>query len=499
MTARVDSGGPTAEGRPPRAVSVVIFGASGDLTRRKLLPALYNNFRKGRLPEQFRIVGAARRPYSTERFRDLMRQGVKEFSPGSFNEETWAAFEPHIAYTEVDLDQPADFARLEQTLRDLEGGPAGRVYYLATAPEYYGSTATALGEAGSANEDEGFRRLVVEKPYGTDGGSARALDEQIHRHWRERQVYRIDHYLGKETAQNILFLRFANTIFEPIWNRNYVNNVQVTVAETVDVDHRAGYYDQSGVVRDMFQNHLLQLLSLVAMEPPASFNADAVRNEKVKLLTAIRPIAPGDTVRGQYEGYTKVEGVAPRSKTATFAAMRLNIDNWRWRGVPFYLRSGKALARRTTEIVIQFHRPPHVLFDPGGERELTPNLLTLNVQPHEGMHLTFQAKVPGAAIETRAVDMSFHYEDGFEGVELPEAYERLLLDAILGDAALFARSDEIERAWALIDPVLAAWEETNTPRLQAYARGSWGPARSDLLLAREGRRWWATSHEAAGT
>ncbi|OAI40942.1 hypothetical protein AYO38_00745 [bacterium SCGC AG-212-C10] len=470
-------------------VTVVIFGASGDLTHRKLVPALYNDFRKGLLPKHFNIVGAARRPYDPEMFRELMRTAVQENTP-SFDDGKWREFAAKMTYLRIDLSKPEDFKHLEKDLRNIEGGPAGRVYYLATSPDLYGSTAEYLGENGSADETEGFRRLVVEKPFGVSGESADALNAQIQAFWFERQVYRIDHYLGKETAQNILFLRFANTIFEPIWNRNYVSNVQITVAETVSADERADYYDQSGVVRDMFQNHLLQLLALVSMEPPSSFNADSVRNEKVKVLSAIRTIDPGQTVRGQYAGYTKAKGVAARSKTPTFAAMRLHIDNWRWQDVPFYLRSGKTLPQKTSEIVIEFNRPPHVMFSlPEGKR-LTPNVLTLSIQPDEGMHLSFEAKSPGSPQETRSVDMEFHYSDSFDGVELPEAYERLLLDAIAGDASLFARSDEIERAWDLFDPLLERWAKRGAAAPERYERGTWGPAAADELLAKGGHEWW---------
>jgi glucose-6-phosphate 1-dehydrogenase len=339
-----------------------------------------------------------------------------------------------------------------------------------------------------ADEREGWRRVVVEKPFGSDLASAQALNHAIHAVFAEHQVYRIDHYLGKETAQNILFFRFANTIFEPVWNRRYVDHVQITVSETVDVGYRAGYYDQAGVWRDIFQNHLLQLLALVGMEPPASFDADLVRNEKAKVLSAIRPIPLEDTVSAQYQGYCDLEGVAPDSRTPTYAALRLFIANWRWQGVPFYLRSGKALAGKTTEIVIRFQCPPHVMFDLPADHELTPNILSLCIQPDEGIHLKFQAKVPGSDQEMRSVDMDFHYRSSFGG-ELPDAYERLLLDALEGDAALFARSDEIELAWRLIDPVVEGWEAPDAPPLPTYAPGGWGPAEADELLARDGHHW----------
>ncbi len=475
-------------------ITIVIFGATGDLTERKLIPALFSSFCKGRLPA-FNIVGFARRDWTHDYFRQHLLAGMNAFAVDAFDEADWQTFQSRIWYFRGDLATAVDFENLRAYLGNLEDGPTNRLYYLATAPNFFVPIIKNLGNAGLAREpDSGWRHVVIEKPFGHNLASAQELNEAVHGVFRERQIYRIDHYLGKETAQNILYFRFANTIFEPIWNRNYIDNVQITVAESVDVGHRAGYYDQAGVMRDMFQNHLMQLLSLVAIEPPASFAADAVRNEKVKLLNSVRPIALADTVRAQYVGYRTAEGVAEGSQTATYAALKLYVDNWRWQGVPFYLRSGKALPRKNSEIVVQFKKPPHLMFEGLDDGDFTSNIMSICIQPDEGIHLKFEAKVPDERV-TQSVDMEFHYQSSFKGNSLPDAYERLLLDAIRGDASLFTRSDGIEAAWQLIDPVLMGWETEGAPAMVDYEPGSSGPVEADELLARDGRVWRQGCHQ----
>ena len=474
-------------------VSIVIFGASGDLTQRKLIPSLFNLYRKERMPKQFRVIGYGNTAFTDEQFRAHLKQGMEEFASYEYTEEEWDKFASNLAYQQGRYTDLADFKKLGTLLKNGENGDWNRIYYMATPPGVFPNIVDLLGLTDQLGEQNGWRRVVIEKPFGTDLESARSLNQQIHKALHERQVYRIDHYLGKETVQNILVSRFANTIFEPLWNRNYINHVEITVAEQVGVEHRARFYDQVGVLRDMFQNHLLQLVSLVAMEPPVSFDATALRNEKVKVLSAIQPMTadevPDKTVRAQYKGYREEKGVDPNSITPTYAAVRLQIDNWRWQGVPFYLRSGKCLKEKLSQITIEFKEPPHLLF-PKAKEHLTPNMLVLYLQPDEGIHLRFEAKVPDTGSQMRSVDMEFHYADSFGKTAIPEAYERLLLDVLSGDASLFTRADEVETAWALIDPILQVWEDPSGKQpLAFYEPNSWGPSEADELLAREGRKW----------
>jgi glucose-6-phosphate 1-dehydrogenase len=478
------------------AHTFIIFGASGDLTGRKLIPALYQLSRKRRLPADTRIVGFSRTPYTHEAWRSELAESVAKFTGNDFKQEVWADFSQRIFYHAGDIGKPEDFDALKKVLDDLEQDPEStRIYYLATAPQFYAPAIEQLGRSGLAKENSCRRRVIIEKPFGTDLESAKKLNAAVHAVFNERQVYRIDHYLGKETVQNLLVLRFANTIFEPIWNRNYIDHVQITVAEEVDVGNRAGYYDKAGVLRDMFQNHLLQLLMVTAMESPVRYEADAIRDEKVKVLRAIRPMTPPqvreDTVRGQYRGYLSHKGVAPGSRTATFAAIKLEIDNWRWHGVPFYLRSGKVMSCRTTQLVVQFREPPFMLFADGPRTVSESNRLVIQVQPAEGIQLHFETKVPDAGMKLRQTDLEFSYQREFRGA-IPEAYERLLLDALEGDASLFARADEVEAAWSICDPILSEWAKSDKPELHVYEPGYWGPFECNEWMVHQGREWFDT-------
>ena len=483
--------------RRPDPCLLVIFGASGDLTSKKLIPALYSLAYRGLLPERFGIVGAARSEESDDAFRERMKQAVSEHARDPFKQEVWDELAKGLRYVTLDFADARGEDALRDTLNELDselGTLGNRVYYFAVPPSAIGTLVEEIAERRAA---EGWLRLIIEKPFGHDLSSARVLTAEIQEHFTESEVFRIDHYLGKETVQNMLALRFSNGIFEPIWNRQFIDHVQITVAESIGIEGRAGYYEQAGAIRDIFQNHLLQLVAITAMEPPIDFTADSVRNEKVKVLKAIHTPGPKHVVRGQYgrgfvEGqevvaYREEDGVAPGSMTDTFVAAKLFVDNWRWADTPFYVRMGKRLARRETTIAIQFKRAPHPPFEDGSSETLRPNVLLIHVQPNEGVSLAIGAKVPGQGMAIRTVHMDFLYGGAFrEG--LPDAYERLILDAMLGDATLFTRSDEIEEQWALVDAIVAFWQR-DRPAFPNYPAGTWGPAASDELLHRDGRSW----------
>jgi glucose-6-phosphate 1-dehydrogenase len=486
---------------------VVIFGASGDLARRKLLPALYRLVQERLLPAEFAIIGLARTEMSSEEFRARMKEAVEEFSEaGRVDEEVWNSFAQGLHYLTADINNPEDYERLSQVLTqvDVERGTQGnRLFYLSVAPKFYSEAVKQLGQHGLAKpKDKGWVRVIVEKPFGTDLESARELNRELLQHLDEQQIYRIDHYLGKETVQNLLVFRFANGIFEPLWNRQYIDHVQLTNAETVGVEGRGGYYETAGVVRDMMQNHVFQVLSLVAMEPPVNLGSEAVRDEKIKAMEAARAFTPervrAECVRGQYgagsiagqpvPGYRQETDVAPDSATETFSMLTMYFDNWRWAGVPFYLRSGKRLPKRVTEIAIQFKAAPLPLFGEAME-QMTPNQLIIRIQPDEGITLRFAAKVPGQMTNIRDVNMDFRYGASF-GVQLAEAYERLLLDCILGDSTLYARKDMTERGWEIVMPILDEWAATKDKvNFPNYEAGTWGPKESHDLIERDGRRW----------
>jgi glucose-6-phosphate 1-dehydrogenase len=481
----------------------IVFGASGDLTNRKLVPALFALAREKALHPKSAIVGFARRPWSDDDFR----QAVRPDDPDLDGHE-WGQFASSLFYRPGTFEAPEHYAALQKFLTDLErerGTPGHRIFYLATPPDAYPAILEGLRSAGlvhDASGEEPWTRVIIEKPFGHDLESARALNAQVHASFDERQVFRIDHYLGKETVQNILVLRLGNGIFEPLWNNRYVDHVQISVAESVGVEGRANYFERAGVLRDMLQNHMLQLLTLTAMEPPSRFEADAVRDEKAKVLRALSPLRREEvatrTVRGRYgagavagsavPGYLEEPGVDPRSRTETFLAAKLDVDNWRWAGVPFYVRSGKRLAKRTTEIAIVFRHPPYSLFRSAGCESLEANVLRLRIQPDEGISLSFGSKSPGPALHIDPVRMDFNYLTSF-GADPPEAYQRLLLDCNLGDSTLFARRDEVELAWEHVDAIAAAWRD-DEPVIATYAAGSWGPAQAGQLLARDGRRWY---------
>jgi glucose-6-phosphate 1-dehydrogenase len=484
--------------RTPDPCAIVIFGASGDLTRRKLFPALYSLALRGLLPKQFGVVGVARSEESDDEFRERMKHAVQEFGRDKFHAETWNWLAGGMRYISADFADDAGQDRVVEALNELDeqrGTAGNRVYYLAVPPA---AIATLVHAIGMRRSTRGWTRLIIEKPFGHDLASAQELNQEVKDHFAEREIYRIDHYLGKETVQNQLALRFANGIYEPIWNRQFVDHVQITVAESIGIEGRADFYEQAGAIRDVFQNHMLQLVALTAMEPPIDFAADSVRNEKVKILRALHTPGPKHVVRGQYgrgyiegeevPGYREEPGVASDSMTETYVAAKLYIDNWRWADTPFYVRAGKRLARRETTIAIEFKRAPHPPFEVADDDAgLRPNVLVCHIQPDEGVSLEFAAKVPGQGITLRTVHMDFLYGGTFR-TGIPEAYERLLLDCLLGDATLFTRSDEVEEQWSLVDAIVGFWKR-DRPSFPNYAAGAWGPAGAEQLMRRDGRTW----------
>jgi glucose-6-phosphate 1-dehydrogenase len=489
---------------PVHATTLVIFGATGDLAHRKLLPALYNLAHEGALPERFELIGVARRDQSHEDFAQAVRESIERFSRQKPDPDVLENLLRDVKYLPGTFDDTGVYAELDRTLREFDeraGHPMNRVFYLSTAPDFFPVIAGNIGGAGLTRCEKAEVRIVIEKPFGSDLASARRLNAQLLEVFNESQIFRIDHYLGKETVQNLMAFRFANTLFEPVWNRNFVDSVQITAAEDIGIEGRAGYYDHAGALRDLVQNHMLQLLALLTMEPPASFEANRVRDEKVKVLESIVPPSVEEVgavaVRGQYgpgevsgkhvPGYREEEGVGADSRTETFAALRLAVSNWRWAGVPIYLRTGKRLARKVTEIVVTLKPVPHMAFQSTGSVGVQQNQIILMVQPDEGVSVSVGAKIPGARMRIRPVHMEFHYGTSFVS-QSPEAYERLILDAMRGEATLFTRNDEIEALWGIIDPILTAWDQDTTSEISEYEPGSQGPEEANRLLT-AGQAW----------
>ena len=490
---------------PVHPTSLVIFGGTGDLAHRKILPALYNLAHDGALPERFELVAVSRSPHSDDEFRGIARASVERFSRTTPDPGVLDGLLADMRYISGVFDDPTVYAALAGTLDELDeraGAPLSRVFYLSTAPEFFPVIVRGLGKAGLNEPRDGSEvRVVIEKPFGYDLASARGLNANVLEVCDERQVFRIDHYLGKETVQNLMAFRFANVLFEPVWNRNYVDHVEITAAEDIGIEGRAGYYDHAGALRDLVQNHMLQLLALLTMEPPTAFEANRLRDEKLKVLEAIVPPAPDEVrsmaVRAQYApgvqggapapGYRDEKGVASYSRTETYAALRLHISNWRWAGVPFYLRTGKRLARKLTEIVVRLKPVPHLALQSEGSVGVQPNQIVLTVQPDEGVSISLGAKIPGSRMRIRPVNMEFHYGTSFVS-QSPEAYERLILDAMRGDATLFTRNDEVEALWGIIDPILTSWREDNTSTIPQYPAGSQGPPEANSLLV-PGHTW----------
>ncbi|MFO0773496.1 MAG: glucose-6-phosphate dehydrogenase [Nitrospiraceae bacterium] len=516
-SAKVGPVDPEREASPnAEPCTIVIFGGSGDLARRRLIPALYNLLLDGLLPKTYAVIGLGRKPMSDEEFRQVAKEGIERHSRQALDAARWASFAPHLFYVQGDNDQPDTYRVLKTRLETVEqslGLPGNRMFYLSIPPSSFAPVCEGLEQAGLAHRASGagdgrnagttpYARIIVEKPVGRDLASAQAINAVTGRVFDESQIFRIDHYLGKETVQNLMVVRFANSLFEPIWNHKYIDHVQITVSEAEGVGTRATYYEEAGALRDMIQNHLLQLLCLVAMEPPYSLDPDVVRNEKMEVLRSLRPIRGADvdryTVRAQYSegmahgarvpGYRRESGVKPESTTETYVALKCSVENWRWSGVPFYLRTGKALPTRASEVAVQFKEVPRILFNANPAAPLPPNLLVLRIQPEEGLAMRIVSRVPGTREQTHPVDMQFKYSEVF-GKPSPEAYERLLLDVMLGDASRFMRRDAVEASWKWITDILDGWAQQGTRWLPEYQAGTWGPVEADRLIQQDGRSW----------